>query len=60
MTWQRLTYFSHVTLTTLGYGDIVPVAPAAQSLFALEASVGTLYIAVLIGRFVRLFRQEEQ
>lgn len=55
MTWQRLTYFSHVTITTLGYGDIVPVAPAAQSLSAMEASIGTLYVAILIGRFISLF-----
>ena len=60
MTWQRLTYFSLVTITTLGYGDIVPVAPAAQSLSAMEASIGTLYIAILIGRFVSLFQQGEQ
>lgn len=60
MTWQRLTYFSLVTITTLGYGDIVPVAPAAQSISAMEASIGTLYIAILIGRFVSLFQQEQQ
>ena len=60
MTWQRLTYFSLVTITTLGYGDIVPNAPAAQSVSAMEASFGTLYIAILIGRFVSLFRQGQQ
>jgi len=58
ITWQRMTYFSLVTISTLGYGDIVPVAPAAQSLSALEASVGTLYIAILIGRFVSLYQHE--
>ena len=58
ITWQRLTYFSLVTISTLGYGDIVPVAPAAQSLSAMEASIGTLYIAILIGRFVSLYRSE--
>lgn len=58
ITWQRLTYFSLVTISTLGYGDIVPVAPAAQSLSAMEASIGTLYIAILIGRFVSLYRTE--
>lgn len=60
MTWQRLNYFSLVTITTLGYGDIVPVAPSAQSVSALEASMGTLYIAILIGRFVSLFQQGER
>ncbi|MEO0560475.1 MAG: potassium channel family protein [Chloroflexota bacterium] len=58
ITWQRLTYFSLVTISTLGYGDIVPVAPAAQSLSAMEASLGTLYIAILIGRFVSLYQNE--
>lgn len=58
ITWQRLTYFSLVTISTLGYGDIVPVAPAAQSLSALEASLGTLYIAILIGRFVSLYQHD--
>ena len=59
MTWQRLAYFSFVTITTLGYGDIVPIAPAAQSVSAFEASIGTLYIAILIGRFVSLFQQRQ-
>ncbi|MEL6152038.1 MAG: potassium channel family protein, partial [Chloroflexota bacterium] len=58
ITWQRLNYFSLVTISTLGYGDIVPIAPAAQSLSAMEASLGTLYIAILIGRFVSLYRGE--
>lgn len=58
ITWQRMTYFSLVTISTLGYGDIVPVSGAAQSLSAMEASIGTLYIAILIGRFVSLYQQE--
>ncbi|MEM9952588.1 MAG: ion channel [Chloroflexota bacterium] len=59
ITWQRLTYFSLVTISTLGYGDIVPVASITQSLSALEASIGTLYIAILIGRFVSLYQYED-
>lgn len=58
ITWQRLNYFSLVTISTLGYGDIVPITSTAQSLSALEASIGTLYIAILIGRFVSLYQQE--
>ena len=45
-------YFSFVTLTTLGYGDIVPVNPLARSLAYIEAVFGQLYIAVLVARLV--------
>lgn len=59
ITWQRLNYFSLVTVSTLGYGDITPVTSTAQSLSALEASIGTLYIAILIGRFVSLYQHDD-
>lgn len=49
-----LLYFSFVTLTTLGYGDIVPVHPAARSLAMLEALTGQLYPAILIARLVSM------
>jgi len=45
-------YYSLVTLSTLGYGDITPVTPLARSLSALEAVTGQLYMAVLIARLV--------
>lgn len=47
-----LTYFSFVTLTTLGYGDITPSSPPARSLALLEAAMGLLYVAILIARLV--------
>ncbi len=47
-------YFSFVTLTTVGYGDITPVARAARSLAMLEALVGQLYPAIIIARIVSL------
>jgi Ion channel len=47
-------YFSFVTLTTVGYGDITPVARGARSLATLEAFVGQLYPAIIIARFVSL------
>ena len=47
-------YFSFVTLTTVGYGDIVPVARSARTLAILEALVGQLYPAVIIARLVSL------
>ena len=49
---HAMTYFSYVTLTTLGYGDIVPVAPLARSLAVVEALTGVLFLAVLISRLV--------
>ena len=45
-------YYSFVTMTTLGYGDIVPRSPAARSLATLQAVVGQLYLAVLVARLV--------
>ena len=50
--WHELLYFSYVTLTTLGYGDITPVSKAARSFSVLEAIAGTLLVAVLISRVV--------
>ncbi len=49
-------YFSLVTLTTLGYGEITPATPIPRLLAGIEAAVGTIYIAVLIGRIVGRFK----
>jgi hypothetical protein len=49
---KALYFFSFVTLTTLGYGDITPLSALARSLAMLEAIVGQMYIAVLIARLV--------
>ncbi len=51
---QTVAYFSFVTLTTVGYGDITPVHPAARVLAIAEALIGQLYPAILIGRLVSL------
>ena len=48
-------YFSFVTLSTVGYGDITPVSQAARWLAAMEAMTGLLYVAVLIARLVSLY-----
>ena len=45
-------YYSFETLTTLGYGDILPMTPLAKTLIILEALIGPLYLAILIGRLV--------
>ena len=47
-------YFSLVTLTTVGYGDITPVARIARSLATAEALIGQLYPAIIIARLVSL------
>ena len=47
-----LIYYSFVTLTTLGYGDIVPTSQIAKSLSTLEAATGQLYLTVLVARLV--------
>ena len=46
------SYFSFVTLTTLGYGDITPVSETARSLTVLEAVLGQVLLVVLVARFV--------
>ena len=50
----RLVYFSFVTLTTLGYGDITAVSPVARTLAMLEAAIGQLFPAILIARLVSM------
>ena len=45
-------YYSYVTLTTLGYGDIIPTNSITRMLAASEALIGQLYIAVLVARLV--------
>jgi ion channel len=48
-------YFSFITLSTVGYGDIIPVSRIARWLAASEAMTGLLYVAVLIARLVSLY-----
>jgi voltage-gated potassium channel Kch len=50
----ELTYYSFVTLTTVGYGDITPLIPAARSLAIAEALIGQLFPAILIARLVSM------
>jgi hypothetical protein len=52
------TYFSFVTLATLGYGDLVPASGPARSLAVLEAVFGQLYLTVLVARLVSLYSRE--
>lgn len=52
MQLHTFTYFSFVTMTTLGYGDITPVTENARTLAWLEALIGQLYLAVMVAGFV--------
>jgi hypothetical protein len=47
-----MIYFSFVTLTTLGYGDVLPVSPVARTLAWIEAVLGQLYLTILVARLV--------
>ena len=51
---SNLVYFSFVTLTSVGYGDIIPLHPVARSLANVEAIIGQLYPATLLARLVTL------
>ncbi len=53
--WDDLVYFSTVTLTTLGYGDITPRSQPARALATLEAMAGLFYFAVIVSRLVGKF-----
>ncbi|EJL9427883.1 two pore domain potassium channel family protein [Vibrio cholerae] len=50
--FSNSAYFSFVTLTTLGYGDISPVTPIAKTLVYLESVVGVFYMAVVVSSLV--------
>ena len=54
MDWFDCVFYSFVTLTSVGYGDIVPITAQARSLSILEAVSGMMYMAVLIARLVGL------
>lgn len=53
-------YFSFVTVTSLGYGDILPVTQQARGLSVLEAIIGQLYLAIMISRLVSLHISNSQ
>ncbi len=55
-TYHDFIYFSFVTLTTVGYGDLVPLQPAVKSLAMLEALCGVLYLGILISRLTSLYQ----
>jgi hypothetical protein len=60
MTRFKAYYFSFMTLSTVGYGDITPLSNEARALAVAEAMTGTLFITVLIARLVALFTTQNQ
>lgn len=50
----RFQYFSFTTLTTVGYGDVVPVQPFARSMAMLEALIGQIFPSILLARLVSM------
>ena len=65
--WRRISdsaqgtmmYYSFVTLTTLGYGDIYPTSDATRILAMLEATLGQLFLVILVARLVGLYTAQE-
>jgi hypothetical protein len=52
---RPLIYYSFITLTTVGYGDIRPISQIARSYAALEGVIGQIYLTVLIARLVGIY-----
>ena len=51
---SHFVYYSYITLSTLGYGDITPLTPTTRTLAYLEAILGQIYLTVLVARLVGL------
>ena len=51
----ELMYYSFVTITTLGYGDLTPLKPMVRTLAYLEAILGQFYVAVLVAWLVGMY-----
>ena len=58
--FQEFVYFSFVTLSTLGYGDVLPANLIGQNWAAMEAMIGQFFIAVVIARLVSVYTVEEE
>ena len=59
VSWQTFIYYSYATLTTLGYGDVLPATMWARSLASLEAVIGVLYVTVIMARLVGLYASRD-
>src|SRR5262249_20948126 len=57
---QDMLYYSFVTMTTIGYGDIIPLSQPAKFLSVLEAMMGQIYLTVLVARLVGLYTTQKR
>lgn len=60
ISWEDCTYYSFATLTTAGYGDIVPANNLSKRLSNFESCVGVLYVAIFIGRLLSTYSAERK
>jgi voltage-gated potassium channel len=59
-TFGHFIYYSYITLSTLGYGDITPLSPIARPLAYVEAIIGQIYLTVLVARLVGMHIAQER
>ncbi len=61
MDFAMFNYYSFTTLTTLGYGDIVPAidCPLAMRLSTIEVCIGVMYTALFVGRLLNIYNQKK-
>jgi hypothetical protein len=57
---MQFVYYSFVTLTTLGYGEITPISPVAQTLAYMEAVSGQFYLTILVAALVGMILSRRQ
>jgi hypothetical protein len=60
MSQSSASYFSFMTLTTTGYGDITPVSHMARTLAVMESVTGTFYVTILIARLVAMYSSQNK
>lgn len=57
--FSELLYYSYVTITTVGYGDLTPIKPIARTLSYIEAIIGQFYVAVLVAWLVGMYLSDK-
>lgn len=58
--YGEIVYFSFVTQTTLGYGDITPVSKITRALAFLQATLGVFFIAIIVAQFISQYRHADE